>query len=61
MNEFLIELAELLKKHNACIFAHTHDEARNTIGIEKDGKDLEIDNGCCEVYITTQLIKRAIK
>ncbi len=61
MTEFLKELAELLKKHDAEIWASTDVQSCSRIGVECGGRSIEIDDNASECFIDHSKILKVIK
>ena len=61
MNEFLIELAELLKKYDAEIWASTDTQSWNRIGVECKGRSIEIDDNASECFIDCNRVLKVVK
>lgn len=61
MNDFLTDLAELLKKYDAEIWASTDTQSWNRIGVECKGRSIEIDDNASECFIDYARVLEAIK
>jgi len=61
MRDFLIELAKLLNKYDAEIWASSDTQSWNRIGVECKGRSIELDDNASECYIDYERILKAIK
>ncbi len=61
MKNFLTDLAELLKKYDAEIWASTDTQSWNRIGVECKGRSIEIDDNVSECFIDYDKIMDIVK
>lgn len=61
MTNFLIDLADLLENYGAEIWAAIDAQGNNRIGVECEGRSIEIDSNVSECVIDYTRIMKAIK